>query len=387
MNKPYYVTLTGCKNNAGDFLIRHRAHALLRHLRPDRDVVDLNAWEAFSNEQLAIVNGAVALILLGGPALRQDMYPNVYPLVDDLARITVPITIMGAGWHASPGTWEDSRSYTFTPATLALLQRIDAAGHAISVRDYRSLNALAVAGIGQGVMTGCPALYVPEKIGSPFGGFPAGGIKNLVVSPGVTFIRSAALEQQLKDLVTGLRTGFPTANITIAFHHSLEPEVLASAYGEQQQASVSKHRRLVAWLEQEGIAYADISGGVEKLITLYDAADFHVGYRVHAHIFMCSQRKPSVLLTEDGRGRGLKDVLGGVIFDAWQKRQYSAKDRLRQRILRQKPEKYEAFGGFAADIQHIVGYEQSFGTPRFAQPRERIDLHYEVMKKYLEGLP
>ncbi|WP_020568345.1 polysaccharide pyruvyl transferase family protein [Neolewinella persica] len=387
MSKPYYVTLTGSRNNAGDFLIRHRAHALLRHLRPDRNIVDMNSWEAFSDEQLEIVNGAVALILLGGPALRQDMYPKVYPLVADLDRIKVPITIMGAGWHASPGTWEDSREYTFTPATLRLLQRIDAGTTALSVRDYRSLNALAVAGISNGVMTGCPALYIPENIGSPFVGFPKAGVKNLVVSPGVTFIRSAALEQQLKNLIAELQSGFPDANLTVAFHHSIQPDVLKKAYDNDQTAAANRQLALVEWLNEQGVDYIDVSGGVEKLIQLYDAADFHVGYRVHAHIFMCSQRKPSVLLTEDGRGRGLKDVLGGVIFDSWKKREYSVKDRIRQRVTRQRPERYVAFSGIAADVKRIVSYEAEFRYPRFSQPKQRIDLHYAMMKGYIMGLP
>ena len=43
MSTPYYVTLTGSRNNAGDFLIRHRAHNLLRDLRPDRDIVDMDS--------------------------------------------------------------------------------------------------------------------------------------------------------------------------------------------------------------------------------------------------------------------------------------------------------------------------------------------------------
>jgi hypothetical protein len=387
MSKPNYVTLTGSRNNAGDFLIRHRAHALLRDLRPDRNIVDMNSWEAFSDEQLEIVNGAVALILLGGPALRQDMYPKVYPLVDDLDRIKVPITIMGAGWHASPGTWEDSRKYTFTPATLSLLQRIDAGNTSLSVRDYRSLNALAVAGITNGVMTGCPALYIPEKIGNPFVGFSKEGVRNLVISPGVTFIRSAALEQQLKNLITELRAGFPDANLTVAFHHSIQPDVLKKAYDNNQTVAADRQLAMVRWLEAQQIDYIDISGGVEKLIQLYDAADFHVGYRVHAHIFMSSQRKPSVLLTEDGRGRGLKDVLGGVIFDTWKKREYSVKDRVRQKLMRQRPERYVAFSGIASDVERIVEYEAQNHCPRFAQPQQRIDLHYAMMKAYIMGLP
>ena len=387
MNPPYYVTLTGSRNNAGDFLIRHRGHELLRRLRPDRTVVDRNAWEPFDEERLEEVNGAAALILLGGPALRRDMYPTVYPLLPDLDRIEVPIAVMGAGWHATPGTWEDSREYHFTPDTHRLLTRIAEDGAGLGVRDYRSLNALDHAGIEGGVMTGCPALYAERQLQTNFQGLPPEGISELVFSVGVNFIRSEGLERQLKETIVGLRGHFPDANLTVAFHHSLSPERLQKAYGGGQDLSTRKHRGIVHWLETEAIAYRDISGGVDKLIDLYTRADFHVGYRVHAHIFMSSLRKPSVLLTEDGRGRGLKDVLGGIILDTYAARVIPAKERLLARFGRKITERVVAFSGIADDVASIVRYEQEHGYPRFAQPSRRIKRHYPIMEGYLRGLP
>lgn len=387
MSQPYYVTLTGSRNNAGDFLIRHRAHHLLSTLRPDRSVIDRNAWEPLTEKRLEEVNGAAGLMLLGGPALRKNMYPSVYPLLPDLDRIKVPITIMGAGWHALPGTWEDSRDYQFTNLTQKLLERVASDGAGLSVRDYRSLNALDRAGISGGMMTGCPALYVPEMIGKDFKGFPADGIQNLVFSLGVNFIGSAALERQAKAVISGLRSAFPAAKLTVAFHHSIDFESLKESYGAGQDLSARRHQQIVKWLEAEDIAYTDISGSADKLLALYEAADFHVGYRVHAHIFMCSRRKPSVLITEDGRGRGLKDVLGGVIFDSWAHRNLTVKERLLAKVGRAVRERRTAFMGIEQDVADIVKYETRLGAPRFAQPAGRIDLHYKVMKQYIRELP
>lgn len=387
MDKPYYVTLTGSRNNAGDYLIRHRGHGLLRAVRPDRNLVNLNAWESFSDEQLEVVNKAAALILLGGPALRKDMHPTVYPLTPDLDDIKAPITIMGAGWHAAPGTWEESRDYRFTEPTRRLLQRIEGDGLGLSVRDYRSLNALTVAGIDGGVMTGCPALYDPEKIGSDYVGFPQGGPKNIVFSLGVTFIRSKAIEEQTRTLITDLRAAYPAAQLTVAFHHSIAEADLKAAYGDTLSAFAERHLAMVAWLKTERIAYVDISGTVDKLIELYAAADFHVGYRVHAHIFMSSQRKPSVLLTEDGRGRGLKEVLGGLIYDSWMPARYTVKEAVLGKLGKKRAENFTAFTGIGRDIATALAYERRNGNPRLAQPTQRIDLHHPIMKKYLQQLP
>ena len=76
MDKEFYVTLTGGKNNAGDFLIKYRAFNLFKELRPDRDIVDFNEWEEIDDNRLEIINKSKALILLGGPGLVYDMYPN-----------------------------------------------------------------------------------------------------------------------------------------------------------------------------------------------------------------------------------------------------------------------------------------------------------------------
>ncbi len=385
--RPYYVTLTGSRNNAGDFLIRHRGHALLAAYRPDRAVVDLDGWKTFTDEDLATVNGAAALILLGGPALRKDMYPSVYPLREDLREITAPITTLGAGWHAYPGSWEDSRNYRFTDQTLALLQRCAADGLGQSVRDYRSLNALDRAGIPGGVMTGCPALYIPEQIGSPFVGLPAAGPGRVVFSPGVNFVQSPGLAQQAKDLVRRLAAHFGRERLTVAFHHSVEPGVIAAVYGDRPNPFVAKHRALVDWLNAEGIAYEDISGGVEKLLALYQAADFHVGYRVHAHICMSSLRKPSILLTEDGRGRGLKDVLGGVILDTYAFRSPGLRDKIRRKLGRGSFDRFGAFEGLVDDVIRIYEYERAHGWPRLGAVVGRVDEQHRAMKGFLQGLP
>lgn len=50
--KDKYVILTGSKNNAGDFLIKYRAMMLFEKFRPDREIIDYNAWEEFNYEKL-----------------------------------------------------------------------------------------------------------------------------------------------------------------------------------------------------------------------------------------------------------------------------------------------------------------------------------------------
>ncbi len=386
---PYYVTLTGNRNNAGDFLIRYRGHNLLRRLRPDREIVDLNSWEAFDDAALERVNGSEALILLGGPALRTDMYPHVYPLVDDLSRITVPIVIMGAGWSSIPGHWADSRGYRFTPKTLELFRRIAADGQRIGVRDYRSLNALLMAGLDHGRMTGCPALYDEAFIGKPAPAFSQKKLRSIVFSQGVSFLRSPGADAAGRDVVTALRDRYPAAKLTVAFHHSLDAETLRVAYG-RDPAFHEKQQALTRWLDAEKIAYQDISGGVEDLMQLYREADLHVGQRVHAHIFCSSVNRPSVLLTEDGRGHGLKEVLGGLVFDTYDGRTLpTVPQRILKKIGLGKPlaDPYVANRRLASEVVDHLEYEDRTGCVRLSAVRQRIDAHYPTMQKFIAELP
>ena len=135
LSNKYYVILTGSKNNAGDFLIKHRAKEILKVERPDRDIIDIDGWKTFDEKTLQIVNNAEALILMGGPALQRDMYPKVYPLVSDLDKITTKITMMGVGWKSLSGNWEDTKDYPLSTSTRKLLKRIERDDLLASVRD------------------------------------------------------------------------------------------------------------------------------------------------------------------------------------------------------------------------------------------------------------
>ena len=133
--KDRFVILTGAKSNAGDYLIKYRAMQLLSALRPDRDIVDYDGWITLTDEQLDVVNQSRALILTGGPALQYKMYPGVFPLIDDLTRIKVPILTLGIGWKSAAGRWPDTHDYPLSEKSIELIKTIDESPCRSSVRD------------------------------------------------------------------------------------------------------------------------------------------------------------------------------------------------------------------------------------------------------------
>lgn len=378
----YYVLLTGSKNNAGDYLIKHRAMGLLRAWRPDREFVDMNGWEPLSDEALNIVNGSEALVLTGGPAINTKMRPVVYALREDLDDIKVPITTFGVGWRAPDGRWSSTQRFSFNQPSLQLLERIRESNLPASVRDYHTQNVLFHQGIEKAVMTGCPALYSPAHLGQELQ--PATAISKVTVSLGVHFARSQTLEAQAKELVTATRDTFPQAEVTVAFHHSID-EAFTKVYGGSNPLYLAQ-RRYLEWLKSEGVTYVDLSGSAERLLDHYAAADLHLGYRVHAHILMTSIRKPSLLLAEDGRGFALKDVLGGHILDAFESHADNKAFKAARRLgIPMDP--YQASDGLASDAVRGLAQDQAVGWARAIGAVDSIENHLPTMKRFVESLP
>ncbi len=301
--KEYYVTLTGAINNSGDFLIRKRAHGLLRKFRPDREIVDLPRWEPLDEERLATVNGAKALLLTGGPAVQPGMYPRIYPLVEDLGRIRVPISLFGVGWKGDESGFASALAYSARVGSGPLIERIEADGLPSSVRDYDTLRVLRNLGLSRVIMTGCPALHRSEGEPECRARVP---VRTIAFSVGVRFIKNPSLERQMKSVVTALRKEYGKNSVTAVFQHSLG-----------RGRSADRNRAFCSWLESEGVEYRDVSGSAEAMIDLYDHCDAHVGYRVHSHLCALSLGLTSVLLCEDGRGKSLVPLLGAGILPAY----------------------------------------------------------------------
>ncbi|RUO65930.1 Polysaccharide pyruvyl transferase [Pseudidiomarina planktonica] len=381
MDKGYYVTLTGSKNNAGDFLIKKRAFELINAIRPDRKVIDLNGWEELSADKLDLVNNSKALILTGGPALQYNMWPNVYKLTPDLDDIKVPMCTLGIGWKSGIGDWHATRKYPLSGKTHSLLQKIENSGIKSSVRDYHTLNALNSCGYNNFLMTGCPALYVQDSINKPIS--KPDTVKNVSFSLGVSFLDSKKLEKQMMDVVLGLKDYFSSANFSVIFHHTLTPEKYPQARFSSRH--IAGHSRFLSWLESQHISYSDVSGSAENMIEHYSECDIHIGYRVHAHIFMSSVGKPSLLIAEDGRGIALRDVLGGMVLDAYISKHGSLLSKVLAK-LRIK-DAYNVSDVIPFEVENLLTYESESEWSRSEIVRSSIDTHFGTMTRFLSRLP
>jgi hypothetical protein len=380
--KDQYVILTGSKNNAGDYLIKYRAKQLFANLRPDRKIIDINGWEQLNAEKLTIINESKALILMGGPALIKNMVPKVYALTHNLEDIKVPIIMMGIGWKSQKGNWEDTYSYSLSEKTLCLLNRIDNSGYQSSLRDYHTMNACRFNGFTNFLMTGCPAYYDKDFIDKEL---QLNKINKVAFSLGVAFVESPSMEKLMKENILACKAKFSDKEFEVVFHHSLDVKKFKDAY-KAYSIHLNKHNEFADWLQRNNIKFIDISGSAENLTNYYASVDFHVGYRVHAHIFMNSIAKQSILISEDGRAKGVKSAISGIVLDGY----LDFKDSFVSKVLNKLLPFYERFkanNNLTKELFYEIDYEKEIDFRRLKNSRKQIDNNYRIMKQFLKQLP
>lgn len=381
--RDYYVLLTGSKNNAGDYLIKHRGKQLLNKFRQDRELIDFDAWVPFDSEALERVNNSKALILLGGPSVQRTTRPNIYPLTEHIDDITVPILTMGVGWKSQLGSWEHTHKYELSSDTINLFHKINTSGYLSSVRDYHTLNTMSDRGYDNFLMTGCPAYYDLDALDNPVQ--QPEKIDNVAFSLGVSFVKEKSAEEATKKQIIEMKEYFDVPNFKVVFHHSLNSKQHYKAYPSNTRHFV-KHKKMEEWLIDKGIDYVDISGSATSLISFYQQIDLHVGYRVHAHIFMASQSKPSILIAEDGRGKAIPRTVGGNVVDAFSaiknRKMSKALNRLFPPLFQNKPNKM-----VCADIKAALNYEILSNYQKLKQTRSNIECNLELMKRFIQEMP
>jgi hypothetical protein len=366
MSEEKYIILTGSKNNAGDFLIKRKSISLLQRLRQDREVVSYDAWKPISDPVLDEINNSKALILAGGPSLQTNMYPNIYNLINNLDHISVPIITMGIGSKHHDYTENGYRNYFLSNQSLKLLEKINN-NYTSSVRDDFTLNILKEHGFHNFINTGCAVLYQNDS--EKFKTVNPEKNRNVYFSLGVSYKYSLKMMTQMKSVISYLNHKY---NIIVLLHHQIN----------------NTDRRLseiLDWLTMKEIKYYDISGNSGELIKYYSNCYFHIGYRVHAHMYCLSIEKPSILLAEDSRGTGLNETVNSSVFNSYSPKKISFLTRLKLK-LNIDSDLYQ--------VNHdLVGMiDSEINTNLFSKPKQliinkQIAKRYNAMKSFCANLP
>jgi len=371
------VLLSGAKKNIGDFIITDRSRQLLEHVLDD-EVLWMPNWKPLDGREEEIAS-ARAVVVAGGPGYRPGMYGTVYPLFSDpetLPRLGVPVRFLGLGWKGDPGDAFDLAHYRFTPRTMGLVHALGSRAR-FAARDHLSLDVLERNGIGA-AMTGCPTWYHVDSLGTPL--HTPAAIHRLVFTPP----EQKVFHEQSRALLRGLRALLPEAEIVVAFHRGIEADEYTPA------AAAAVLREYASFARGLGCRVEDVSYDLAR-IAFYDESDLHVGYRLHGHLFFLSKRRPSVLLEEDGRGRGATEALGSPGVRAWELTRSSRLARtlrsaaVARRLARSFPVK-AARAAAVDETLRTVREEIAGGFERSRAVPARIDETWPLMRSFVAGI-
>lgn len=286
------VILTGAKKNVGDYLIGSRARKLLRKFVDD-EIVELDRFQRLDS-QLEVINKSRMLVLCGGPAYTENIYPGIYPLTNPVSAIKVPIVPFGLGWCGQPANHPER--FIFNESSQKFLEAIHSDIRYSSCRDEITLSVLRRHGYQNVMMTGCPVWYDLPSMGK---GLQLPTFNRIIY----TTPASVRLVRQNSQIMSLLRRSFPKAEIVCSFHRGILPDSHTSI-----KTSIG-YSLMAAEAYRHGLKVVNASYSLEK-INFYRDFDFHVGYRVHAHLDFISRRNASILINEDGRGQGMVRALG-----------------------------------------------------------------------------
>lgn len=378
---PRFALLRGARSNAGDHLIGDRIIKLLQAAHPDAELLDVDRWKPL-DDRLDELNAMDAVLLAGGPGFVPDIHPRIYPLVDDLDALRPPLVAFGLGWKGHPGDEHTVQTYRFDDSSRPLLDRLARQPVPVSCRDHATARVVRAAGVPNTLMTGDPAWYDPEALGTPFSTPEA--IGRIALS---TAAHPRYTDQTLR-LAHALTDLFPEARIEAVFHHGWTPrdglpETLATRFASMRDR-----------LEDGGVPCVSIAGDLDAMVTTYRDTDLHIGYRLHAHLLRLSARRPSFLLHEDGRGIGADTALGTPGVTAWERTPLAmaAKGMASLGPLEEKRVRAVRYGvrarpEAATEAAQLAHQEVQNGYQRLRGVADVIDAHHKTrMRPFVEGL-
>ena len=340
------VLLSGQIKNIGDFLITERARLLFKEL-VDEEIVILDRTKDLT-PQLDIINSSKIVVLCGGPAYAPDIYGGIYPLVKDLSLIKVPIIPFGLGWCGRPvGKPLD---FKFTEESQGLLNNVHEQIAFSSCRCNDTKSVLENNGYTNVKMTGCPVWYDLPSLGKSFK--KPKEVKKIVF----TTAADPKLIGQTVSLIRVLKNNFPNAEITMTYHRGILPDAHTTIRATIGYLAMALGAKLVKW----NVKIKDVAYDLRKL-DFYDDCDFHLGYRVHAHLYFLSKRLPSILINEDGRGEGMVKTMNLPVLN------------IKDEALVKKVD------------QTIKSYKQE-NFDQMDEVQKYIDANFSVMKEFLESL-
>ncbi len=262
--------------NIGDQLITNSLISLIRETSEfEHEIVTIWREQEYTNEVAEIIASSDAIIF-ACLAIRPNFSKKEYPFVDKLIDANKPMYIVSSGTALDVSSLSDMDDYLVDESEKTLIALSNSAIH-FGVRGSLSYNYLNKIGAKNLSFTGDVAFYDKNFEYVEFDTLTE--VKKIVVSDPH---RGIAYKNAFSQLITELKILFPEASIVVALH--------------------GKNDIIYKLSSDMGLQVDFIYKNKNEGLSVYDDADLHVGFRVHAHVSMLKRRKISYLLEQDGRG-------------------------------------------------------------------------------------
>lgn len=260
--------------NIGDQLITNTLISAIRDINPNTSfevVFRADDWDKVKSTILEADHIFFACL-----AIRNFMDKIEYPWLFKVVESEVPFSCIASGTDLPVNINKDIYS-EISKSAYSLLAQINSKAVSFTTRGIASQFLCESLGMNRCEFNGDIAFYNTKYSKDKF--TKNQDIKNIVVSDPH---RPQAYLDSMKVLIKGLKNLFPNANIVLA-QHGINPT-------------------LEEYCEADNIKTVRIYEKPNSGLDIYDNADLHVGYRVHAHVSALTRRKYSYLLEQDGRG-------------------------------------------------------------------------------------
>ena len=295
------LVISNTISNGGDFLVKRKSLYLInRYLGKE----SYDYYNLYSTDfEKVNIEKYSCIIYFGGPLYIDRLLENIFsPIIDKIIEYKKKIFILGCGWYGATDVPEIIYNYKFSEKSKKILDYIDTNG-VLGCRDDLSVRVLKNNGYQNLIMTGCPVWYANlGLIKSTFSKIDKIAISDM----GITKEKDLQDEKfmQMVDVLSFLCERFNDTQIIFTFNNGIETKY-----------SAAFNNNVKEFLRNRKIEYYDLSNGDEGF-KVYDDCDFHIGYRVHTHLYCLTRGIPSILICEDARGIGMNSTLGFPIIKA-----------------------------------------------------------------------
>lgn len=259
--------------NIGDKLITNKLISVISEFGDyDFEVI----WRADSWRSVKGVVLSASHVFFACLAIRPEMHKVEYPYLKDVIESGMPFSVIAAGTALNVSSEQDIYR-SFSLETIDLLAKVSENATVATTRGYLSQEACHRLGLKKFVFSGDVAFYDSSKSCEKFKSYR--DIKKIVISDPH---RPEQYLGSFKSLYEGIVDVFPDADVLVAQH--------------------GVNHEINTFCKNKNIETVKIYENPDFGLDIYDDADLHVGFRVHAHVSSLSRRVYSYLLEQDGRG-------------------------------------------------------------------------------------